>query len=140
MRGCPSPRYTKRGCNRSWPISFYMPKLRNRAAASPFSIGPIPTKSRRAPIYAAPSTICAVRCLGGSPSARPGSATAMAPPANSGAAVAVDVSEFERLVAQAEEAAQKGASDEAIHDLEQAMALYRGPLLPDCYEEWVLMR
>ena len=49
------------------------------------------------------------------------------------AAVTTDVADFERFVAQAwqnEDKAEKAAL------LQQAVALYRGDLLPDCYEDW----
>jgi DNA-binding SARP family transcriptional activator/predicted ATPase len=54
------------------------------------------------------------------------------------AALTLDVTEFERLVALADGAVQAQQPAGAITALEQAVALYRGPLLPACYDEWIL--
>jgi DNA-binding SARP family transcriptional activator len=51
---------------------------------------------------------------------------------------ALDVLDFEQAIARAEQATRKG-DDIALHlALERAMELYRGDLLPGCYDEWVL--
>ncbi len=47
----------------------------------------------------------------------------------------LDVADFERAVAQAEQAEKQTSTRLA---LEQAVDLYRGDLLPGCYDEWVL--
>ncbi|MEP0752771.1 AAA family ATPase [Trichocoleus sp. Lan] len=49
----------------------------------------------------------------------------------------LDVAEFERTVAQAEEA-ERAADRKTVRTLlEQAVALYQGDLLPNCYDEWI---
>jgi DNA-binding SARP family transcriptional activator len=49
----------------------------------------------------------------------------------------VDVDEFERLVAAADEAERRGTPSEACAQLERAIALWRGPVLADvAHEEW----
>ena len=47
----------------------------------------------------------------------------------------LDVADFERALAQAEQARDPVAARTA---LEEAVALYRGDLLPVCYDEWIL--
>lgn len=47
----------------------------------------------------------------------------------------VDIIDFSRLLQEAQSAADNQARRQA---LEQAIARYNGPLLPDCYDEWVL--
>ncbi len=47
----------------------------------------------------------------------------------------LDVADFERAVARAEQA-EKQAEVQLV--LEQAVELYRGDLLPGCYDEWIL--
>lgn len=51
-------------------------------------------------------------------------------------AVSTDVAEFEETL---HEAAQAITLAERIRLLEHAAGLYRGDLLPDCYEEWALL-
>lgn len=55
-----------------------------------------------------------------------------------GASWTLDVQDFEQALAQAEQAEQ--AQDTAVlrQALEQAAHLYRGDLLPSCYDEWIL--
>jgi DNA-binding SARP family transcriptional activator len=52
------------------------------------------------------------------------------------AALWADVTTFQELVAQAQEAATEA---ERLALLEQAVALYRGPLLPGYYQDWVIL-
>lgn len=52
--------------------------------------------------------------------------------------VILDVAEFERSIATANLALQRGDSAAARAALEGAVALYHGDLLPDCYDEWIL--
>jgi DNA-binding SARP family transcriptional activator/predicted ATPase len=52
-------------------------------------------------------------------------------------AITLDVTEFEQLVTQAERAVQGQQVTQAVAALEQGVALYRGPLLPTCYDDWV---
>jgi DNA-binding SARP family transcriptional activator len=47
----------------------------------------------------------------------------------------LDVADFESTVAQAEQAGDQAAVQKA---LEEAVALYRGDLLPSCYDDWIL--
>lgn len=47
----------------------------------------------------------------------------------------LDVADFERALAQADQARSPVAARTA---LEEAVALYRGDLLPGCYDEWIL--
>lgn len=48
--------------------------------------------------------------------------------------VMLDVAEFQALLAQAEQ----GAPEAALPLLRQAVELYRGELLPTCYDDWLL--
>lgn len=54
-----------------------------------------------------------------------------------GAPCRVDVDEFEQLVERAR-AARDAAAGEERSGLEAAVALYRGDLLPECYDDWVM--
>src|SRR5215469_7296530 len=50
----------------------------------------------------------------------------------------LDVLDFEQALAQAERAKQVRDTNASRQALEQAMHLYRGDLLPSCYDEWIL--
>lgn len=50
----------------------------------------------------------------------------------------LDVLAFEHLVARAEEARRTSAAGDVRGALEEAVGLYAGDLLPDCYDDWVL--
>ncbi|HLL80946.1 MAG TPA: BTAD domain-containing putative transcriptional regulator [Ktedonobacteraceae bacterium] len=50
----------------------------------------------------------------------------------------LDVAEFEQAIAQAEDSAQGNDRQALSTALEQADHLYRGELLPACYDEWIL--
>jgi DNA-binding SARP family transcriptional activator len=50
----------------------------------------------------------------------------------------LDVADFERLLAEAERMKSVDRPAETITALEQALALYHGPLLPSCYDDWIL--
>ncbi|MFB0537017.1 MAG: BTAD domain-containing putative transcriptional regulator [Anaerolineae bacterium] len=50
----------------------------------------------------------------------------------------LDVADFESAVAQAEQAEQTGDQDTVRKALEEAVASYRGDLLPSCYDDWIL--
>jgi DNA-binding SARP family transcriptional activator len=50
----------------------------------------------------------------------------------------LDTLEFEQALAYAEQAEQRGDTDAQRQALEQGIALYRGDLLPSCYDEWIL--
>ncbi|HEU5102119.1 MAG TPA: tetratricopeptide repeat protein, partial [Roseiflexaceae bacterium] len=50
----------------------------------------------------------------------------------------LDVVDFEGAVVQAEQAEHAGDQGAVRAVLEQAMALYGGPLLPSCYDDWIL--
>jgi DNA-binding SARP family transcriptional activator len=50
----------------------------------------------------------------------------------------LDVSDFESAMTQAEEAEQAGNQAAVQGALEEAAALYRGDLLPSCYDDWIL--
>jgi predicted ATPase/DNA-binding SARP family transcriptional activator/Tfp pilus assembly protein PilF len=50
----------------------------------------------------------------------------------------LDVAEFERAVAQAEMAKRAGNERAARMAFEETIELYRGDLLPGCYDEWIL--
>ena len=50
----------------------------------------------------------------------------------------LDVLDFEQAVARAEQAEQEDNHAALRLALEQAVELYRGDLLPDCYDEWIL--
>ena len=55
-----------------------------------------------------------------------------------GAPCRVDVDEFEQLVERARAARDAGAAGEERSGLEAAVALYRGDLLPECYDDWLM--
>ena len=50
----------------------------------------------------------------------------------------LDVADFERTVAQADQAERAGNQTAQRVALQEAVALYRGDLLPGCYDEWLL--
>ncbi|HZR44088.1 MAG TPA: BTAD domain-containing putative transcriptional regulator, partial [Ktedonobacteraceae bacterium] len=50
----------------------------------------------------------------------------------------LDVVEFEQAVAQAEQADRAKDTTVLCQACEQALRLYRGDLLPSCYDEWIL--
>ena len=50
----------------------------------------------------------------------------------------LDVLDFEQAAARAEQFEQEGNHVALRLALEQAIGLYRGDLLPDCYDEWIL--
>jgi DNA-binding SARP family transcriptional activator len=50
----------------------------------------------------------------------------------------LDVADFERAVAEEDEAAGAGDNQAARAALEAALASYRGDLLPGCYDDWIL--
>src|SRR6266516_3488401 len=50
----------------------------------------------------------------------------------------IDVTEFEQALAEASAATQRNDQHALQIALEQADSLYRGELLPGCYEEWIL--
>jgi DNA-binding SARP family transcriptional activator/predicted ATPase len=52
----------------------------------------------------------------------------------------LDVTEFEACASRAKEAAKRGDLVEARNDLEKAVHLYRGDLLPGLYDEWAEVR
>jgi DNA-binding SARP family transcriptional activator/predicted ATPase len=52
--------------------------------------------------------------------------------------IRLDVAEFEQLLQQAEEAARQNDLPGQQSALKEAERLYRGPLLPSCYDEWIL--
>ncbi|MFQ6102464.1 MAG: ABC transporter substrate-binding protein [Anaerolineae bacterium] len=56
----------------------------------------------------------------------------------SGATFALDVARFESAVVRADQAEAAGAQTAVRVALEQAVALYRGDLLPSCYDDWIL--
>lgn len=56
----------------------------------------------------------------------------------SDAPLALDVADFEAALAQAEQAGRAGAAAAAQAALERAVALYRGDLLPSCYDDWII--
>jgi DNA-binding SARP family transcriptional activator len=49
----------------------------------------------------------------------------------------LDVADFEAAIAIAEQARQQADQDAEQRTLEQAVALYRGDLLPSCYDDWI---
>jgi DNA-binding SARP family transcriptional activator len=57
-----------------------------------------------------------------------------------GAPFTLDVSQFEALLAQAEQLVQNRQSEQAVTAFERAVEFYRGPLLPGCYDDWVLAK
>jgi DNA-binding SARP family transcriptional activator/predicted ATPase len=50
----------------------------------------------------------------------------------------LDVAEFEDYIARAHTAENRGQTAEGIAHLTAAAACYQGPLLPHCYDDWVL--
>src|SRR6516162_5694181 len=50
----------------------------------------------------------------------------------------LDVAEFEQALAEADAATQQNDQQAVLNALEQADKLYRGELLPGCYDEWIL--
>jgi DNA-binding SARP family transcriptional activator len=50
----------------------------------------------------------------------------------------LDVADFESAMAQAEQAEQAGDPTAVRKALEKAVTLYRGELLPSCYDDWIL--
>jgi DNA-binding SARP family transcriptional activator len=50
----------------------------------------------------------------------------------------LDVAGFESALAQAEQAEQTGDQAAVQKALEEAVGLYRGDLLPSCYDDWIL--
>lgn len=50
---------------------------------------------------------------------------------------ALDVAEFDALLDQAEQASRANDSTAAREALERAIALYKGDLLPGCYDDWI---
>jgi DNA-binding SARP family transcriptional activator/predicted ATPase len=56
----------------------------------------------------------------------------------SGADFNFDVAEFEENIILAEQARREGKFAEARRKLESAVQLYRGDLLPACYDDWIL--
>ena len=55
------------------------------------------------------------------------------------AALSLDVDEFERAIDEANTAEPSDSEDAICMALERAVACYPGDLLPDCYDEWVLL-
>ncbi|MFQ5857371.1 MAG: AAA family ATPase, partial [Anaerolineae bacterium] len=54
------------------------------------------------------------------------------------APITLDVADFDSAVAQAQQAEQAGDQPAVRAALERATALYRGELLPSCYDEWIV--
>jgi predicted ATPase/DNA-binding SARP family transcriptional activator len=52
-------------------------------------------------------------------------------------AIRLDVAEFEAALARARAAGQTGDRDAEGRALREALALYTGDLLPDCYDDWI---
>ncbi len=52
----------------------------------------------------------------------------------------LDTREFERLADEGEALARDGRSSDAILSLRQALALWQGPYLEDCYDGWAVNR
>ncbi|MBW7884918.1 MAG: AAA family ATPase, partial [Caldilineaceae bacterium] len=50
----------------------------------------------------------------------------------------LDVDDFENAIAAVEEAQEGGSSSRIKERLERAISLYRGDLLPSCYDDWIL--
>lgn len=55
-----------------------------------------------------------------------------------GAAFTLDVADFYAALAQAQKARRASDSAPAQEALERAIALYRGDLLPSCYDDWII--
>ncbi len=56
----------------------------------------------------------------------------------SGAPFALDVADFDAALARAEQALQMCDSAAVREVLERAVALYKGDLLPSCYDDWII--
>lgn len=56
----------------------------------------------------------------------------------SGVPFTLDVADFEAALAHAEQVQRTGDSVVAREALEQAATLYRGDLLPSCYDDWII--
>ncbi len=56
----------------------------------------------------------------------------------SGAPFALDAADFEAALAQAEQAPRRGNPVAVREALERAVALYKGDLLPSCYDDWIM--
>ncbi len=54
------------------------------------------------------------------------------------APLTLDVADFEQALRQAGAAAPENGHDAALAALEQAASIYRGDLLPACYDEWIM--
>jgi DNA-binding SARP family transcriptional activator len=50
----------------------------------------------------------------------------------------LDLADFEAALARAEQVQRKGDSAAARESLERAVALYKGDLLPSCYDDWII--
>ncbi len=50
----------------------------------------------------------------------------------------LDVAEFETAVRQGAAAQKAGDNNGAVNALEAAVVAYKGELLPDCYDDWIL--
>src|SRR5262249_47748620 len=59
-------------------------------------------------------------------------------PTHAGASWTLDILEVEQALAQAKQAEQVRDTAAMRQALEQVMQLYRGDLLPSCYDEWIL--
>ena len=59
-------------------------------------------------------------------------------PASANAPWTLDVLEFEELLALVKQTEQTRNTPALRQDLERAVHLYRGDLLPNCYDEWIL--
>jgi DNA-binding SARP family transcriptional activator len=59
-------------------------------------------------------------------------------PANADGTFTLDIQEMEQALAQAEQAEQRQDMTTMRQSLEQVLHLYRGDLLPSCYDEWVV--
>ncbi|BCL78005.1 AAA family ATPase [Ktedonobacteria bacterium brp13] len=59
-------------------------------------------------------------------------------PANANAMFILDIQEMEQALIQADHAEHAQNTPALRKALEQVLHLYRGDLLPDCYEEWIL--
>lgn len=49
----------------------------------------------------------------------------------------IDLERFDRALKQADAAKQRGDTNALHRELESAVSLYRGDLLPDCYDDWI---
>lgn len=49
----------------------------------------------------------------------------------------LDVTEFERAIARADQAERQGDAAGKMTALQSAAAIYRGDLMPDCYDDWI---